>query len=144
MGTLSKALGLSGGYLAASRTVIDWLINKARSFIYSTAPSPAIAHAASAALRFCIGDEGDARRARLQANLAALGRGALPSAIVPVIVGDEAAALQLSAQLLEEGWLIPAIRYPTVARGTARLRLTLSAAHEVAQAAAIARRLQGL
>jgi 8-amino-7-oxononanoate synthase len=144
MGTLSKALGLSGGYLAASRTVIDWLINKARSFIYSTAPSPAIAHAASAALRFCIGDEGDARRARLQANLAALGRGALPSAIVPVIVGDEAAALQLSAQLLEEGWLIPAIRYPTGARGTARLRLTLSAAHEVAQAAAIARRLQGL
>ncbi len=142
MGTLSKALGLSGGYLAASRTVIDLLINKARSFIYSTAPSPAVAHAASAALQLCISAEGDARRAKLQANLAALGRGVQPSAIVPIIIGDESAAMQLSAQLLEEGYLIPAIRYPTVARGTARLRVTLSAAHEASQVEGIAQRLQ--
>lgn len=142
MGTLSKALGLSGGYLAAARTVIDLLINKARSFIYSTAPSPAVAHAASAALQLCISAEGDARRAKLQANLAALGRGVQPSAIVPIIIGDESAAMQLSAQLLEEGYLIPAIRYPTVARGTARLRVTLSAAHEASQVEGIAQRLQ--
>lgn len=142
MGTLSKALGLSGGYLAAARTVIDLLINKARSFIYSTAPSPAVAHAASAALQLCISAEGDARRAKLQANLAALDRGVPPSAIVPIIIGDESAAMQLSAQLLEEGYLIPAIRYPTVARGTARLRVTLSAAHEASQVEGIAQRLQ--
>ena len=142
MGTLSKALGLSGGYLAASRTVIDLLINKARSFIYSTAPSPAVAHAASAALQLCMSAEGDSRRAQLQANLAALDRGVPPSAIVPIIIGDESAAMQLSAQLLEEGYLIPAIRYPTVARGTARLRLTLSAVHQAAQVEGIAQRLQ--
>jgi len=142
MGTLSKALGLSGGYLAASRTVIDLLVNKARSFIYSTAPSPAVAHAASAALQLCMSAEGDSRRAQLQANLAALDRGVPPSAIVPIIIGDESAAMQLSAQLLEEGYLIPAIRYPTVARGTARLRLTLSAVHQAAQVEGIAQRLQ--
>ena len=141
MGTLSKSLGLSGGYLAASRTVIDLLVNKARSFIYSTAPSPAVAHAASAALQLCLSAEGDARRAQLQANLAALGRGVQPSAIVPVIIGDESAAMQLSAQLLEEGYLIPAIRYPTVARGTARLRVTLSAAHRGSQVLPLAARL---
>jgi 8-amino-7-oxononanoate synthase len=141
MGTLSKSLGLSGGYLAASRTVIDLLVNKARSFIYSTAPSPAVAHAASAALQLCLSAEGDARRAQLQANLAALGRGVQPSAIVPVIIGDESAAMQLSAQLLEEGYLIPAIRYPTVARGTARLRVTLSAAHRASQVLPLAARL---
>jgi len=141
MGTLSKAIGLSGGYLAASRTVIDLLVNKARSFIYSTAPSPAVAHAASAALQLCLSAEGDARRAQLQANLAALGRGVQPSAIVPVIIGDESAAMQLSAQLLEEGYLIPAIRYPTVARGTARLRVTLSAAHRASQVLPLAARL---
>lgn len=144
MGTLSKALGLSGGYLAASRTVIDLLVNKARSFIYSTAPSPAVAHAASAALQLCMSAEGDARRAKLQANLAALGRGVQPSAIVPIIIGDESAAMQLSAQLLEEGYLIPAIRYPTVARGTARLRVTLSAAHETDQVLSLVAKLSPL
>jgi 7-keto-8-aminopelargonate synthetase-like enzyme len=77
----------------------------------------------------------------LQANLAALGRGVQPSAIVPVIIGDESAAMQLSAQLLEEGYLIPAIRYPTVARGTARLRVTLSAAHRGSQVLPLAARL---
>jgi len=135
MGTLSKALGLSGGYIAASRQVIDWLINRARSFIYSTAPPPAIAHAASMCVAEMIqGGEGDLRRMRLWEHLRRLRPGALPaSAIVPQIIGDEQATLALSARLRESGLLIPAIRYPTVARGSARLRITLSAAHTETQ-----------
>jgi len=135
MGTLSKAIGLSGGYLAASRQVIDWLINRARSFIYSTAPPPAIAHAALV----CIGEilpdkEGDNRRASLWQNLAQLRPDPLPtSAIVPWIIGDEQKAMAISARLRESGLLIPAIRYPTVARGSARLRITCTAAHTQAQ-----------
>lgn len=149
MGTLSKAFGLAGGYLAASREVVDLMINKARSFIYTTAPPPALAHAAGTALRLIQGAEGDRRRARLQANVESLLSSRLPgleprvgtldkSAILPMIIGDEARAMQLSARLLEEGFLIPAIRYPTVARGSARLRLTLSAAHEPGQIEALA------
>ncbi len=144
MGTLSKALGLSGGYLAASRVVIDVLINKARSFIYSTAPPPGLAHAACEALRLIQGAEGDRRRSRLRENLALLGAAAaVQSAILPVIVGNEERAMELSARLLELGFLIPAIRYPTVARGTARLRLTLSAGHEARQIEALAVHLRG-
>lgn len=139
MGTLSKAMGLSGGYLAASRTVIDLLINRARSFIYSTAPPPCIAHAACAALALIRGSEGDELRRRLQANVKLWktlreDADALScSAILPLMVGDEEAAMQLSVRLLAEGMLIPAIRYPTVARGSARLRITFSAAHEARQ-----------
>lgn len=137
MGTLSKAIGLSGGYLAASRSTIDLLINRARSFIYSTAPSPAIAHAASTALEVIRSAEGDTLRAQLlehigrllDHNLPGLVPRDIPSAILPVIVGDEDRAMQLSTRLRELGFLIPAIRYPTVARGSARLRITLSAAH---------------
>lgn len=135
MGTLSKALGLSGGYIAASRVVIDLLINKARSFIYSTAPPPAIAHAASKALQLIASDEGDDLRAKLHRYVRQLDGESLqhPAAIVPVIIGDEDATMQISARLLDAGLLIPAIRYPTVARGRARLRITLSAAHQPAQ-----------
>lgn len=150
MGTLSKALGVSGGYIAASRVVIELLINKARSLIYSTAPPPALAFAATAAIELVQGKEGEARRARLRANLemmrgafaseGAAGRASLlpqkaghPSAILPLIVGDERRALDAAQALLECGYLIPAIRFPTVARGAARLRLTLSALHELAQ-----------
>ena len=150
MGTLSKAFGLAGGYLAASRVVVDLLINKARSFIYTTAPPPALAHAAREALRLIQGPEGDRRRERLRRNLAMVlaeglaGPGAevARAAILPVMVGNEALAMQLSARLLAEGFLIPAIRYPTVARGSARLRLTLSAAHEAGQIEALAVRLR--
>lgn len=147
MGTFSKALGLSGGYLAASRQVIDLLINRARSFIYSTAPLPSLAHAARVALSLIQGPEGDQRRAILQQHLARFQQ-ALPlpfptrSAILPWIVGDEKTALDLSARLRQEGFLIPAIRYPTVARGSARLRITLSAAHEPAQVQALLVALQ--
>jgi 8-amino-7-oxononanoate synthase len=147
MGTLSKAAGLSGGYLAASRQVIDLLVNRARSFIYSTAPPPALAHAAGVSLRFIQGDEGERRRERLRANLDS-GTGLKAhatsgSAILPVIIGDETRAVRLSERLLEEGFLVPAIRYPTVARGSARLRITLSAAHEVSEIEALAVSLRG-
>jgi len=135
MGTLSKALGLSGGYLAASRQVIDLLINRARSLIYSTAPPPCIAHAARVALEMLAGDAGELRRQRLWRHLGVLHdqlklEHAAESAIVPIIIGAETRAMELSTRLREEGLLIPAIRYPTVARSTARLRITLSAAHE--------------
>ena len=139
MGTLSKAFGLSGGYLAASRVVIDLLINKARSFIYTTAPPPALAYAALASLNLIKDKEGNQRRAKLFANVnavcAAMNQppGTTQSAILPIIIGSEDHAMALSARLLQEGFLIPAIRYPTVSRGSARLRLTLSAAHESGQ-----------
>ncbi len=130
MGTLSKALGLSGGYLAASRQVIGWLINRARSLVYSTAVPPAIAHAGLAALTLVSGQPGEERRQRLWTRLAQLRPDETPaSAIVPWIIGDEQMAMKISASLLADGFLIPAIRYPTVARGTARLRVTLSARH---------------
>lgn len=134
MGTLSKALGLSGGYLAASRDVVDWLVNRARSFIYSTAPLPALAHAATVALELAAGAEGDRRRDRLRRNLALLqdglpAAGASGSAIVPVILGDASTAVRASEQLRKAGLLVPAIRYPTVARGSARLRISVSADH---------------
>ena len=138
MGTLSKALGLSGGYLAASRSVIDLLINRARSFIYSTAPPPCIAHAAKTALELIAGPEGEKRRAKLWQNLHLMKdklcpEGPIESAILPLIIGDENEAMAMSLRLREQGFLIPAIRYPTVARGAARLRITLSAAHESAE-----------
>ena len=136
MGTFSKAAGLSGGYLCGSRPLIDLLINRARSFIYSTAPPPALAHATGEVLRHWLPTAfGEDRRARLWSNLAYLStvlEGRIPepsSAIVPLHIGSEAGALRLSALLLENGFLIPAIRYPTVAKGKARLRLTVSSGH---------------
>ncbi len=149
MGTLSKALGLSGGYLAASREIIDWLVNRARSFIYSTAPLPALAHAATAALELAAGAEGERRRARLRRNLALLqdglpAAGASGSAIVPLILGEAAAAVRASGQLREAGLLVPAIRYPTVARGSARLRISVSAAHGESDMQALLAALQRL
>ncbi len=141
MGTLSKAFGLSGGYLAAKREVIDLLINRARSFIYTTAPPPALAHAALHVLNLLRDPRGDSLRARLHANVQRL----LPcvedpgirAAILPLIIGAEETAMRSSQALNDAGFLIPCIRFPTVARGSARLRLTVSAAHTVAH-------LQGL
>ena len=145
MGTLSKAVGLSGGYLAASHSVISLLINKARSFIYSTAPPPAIAFAATASLRLIKGDEGDRRRTKLLENMVLWKQRSgteSASAIFPVIIGNESRAMELSRRLLDKGFLVPAIRYPTVARGSARLRVTLSAAHEPVQIEALAMHLR--
>lgn len=154
MGTLSKALGVSGGYVAASRGIVDLLINKARSLIYSTAPPPAIAVAATKAVEIVASPVGNELRSRLQRNIrqaldlsggspvpissTPVGRGlSIRSAILPIIIGEESTAMHASAALVERGFLIPAIRYPTVARGTARLRLTLSAAHEAGQIKAL-------
>jgi len=132
MGTFSKALGLSGGYICATHAWIDLLINRARSFIYSTAPSPALAETISDALDLVASETGDAARRRLESNIAKLAR-PTDSAIVPIIVGENEAALSAAESLRKRGFLIPAIRYPTVPRGTARLRITLSAAHEPSQ-----------
>ena len=128
MGTLSKALGLSGGYLAASRDWIALIINRARPFIYTTAPSPALALAALAALDLVRSAEGKVLREKLFQNISLL-RPYHPSAILPIIIGDNQAALNASAALVAKGFLAPAIRYPTVPRNTARLRITLSAGH---------------
>ncbi len=127
MGTLGKALGSAGGYIAASRAWIDLFINKARSFIYSTAPPPSQAAASIAALDLLSSPEGSQIRQRLLAHCQQF-QSTTP--IIPKIMGGNEAALSASSTLLEKGFLVPAIRYPTVPRGTARLRITLSAAHD--------------
>jgi len=148
MGTLSKGLGASGGYICGARTLIYWLINRARSFIYSTAPPPAIAAAALAAIDFLASPEGEERRLLLWKRIRLMqqllpaaglkGEGvAARSAIFPWIVGDEQATLDLASALQSDGFLVPAIRYPTVAKGAARLRITVTAAHEEAQIEAL-------
>lgn len=131
MGTFSKAAGLSGGYLACAADWRDLLVNRARSFIYSTAPPPALAHAARASLALIRSAEGDALRRELRARIDALVPGH-PSPVVPRILGESAAALAAAERLDRLGFLVPAIRYPTVPRGTARLRISLSAAHPAA------------
>ncbi|MDA7936175.1 aminotransferase class I/II-fold pyridoxal phosphate-dependent enzyme [bacterium] len=146
MGTLGKAIGSAGGYLAASQEWIDLLINKARSFIYSTAPPPAQAAASLAALKLLSTSEGQAIRAKLHQNIGLIGPirpipEALETPIIPIIIGENQAALDASKKLLESGFLVPAIRYPTVPRGTARLRITLSAAHSEEQIAALLKNL---
>jgi 7-keto-8-aminopelargonate synthetase-like enzyme len=148
MGTLGKALGVSGGYIAGSRVLIDLLVNRARSFIFSTAPSPAIAAACRAALRIVNSREGDALRAKLRENLCLLAEGLKipmpPSAIVPLVLGSEERALAASSRVFEAGFYVPAIRYPTVPRNTARLRITMSAAHRPEQVQDLAATLAGL
>ncbi|MEP6810213.1 MAG: 8-amino-7-oxononanoate synthase [Chthoniobacterales bacterium] len=183
MGTLSKALGVSGGYICGSHSLIEWLVNRARSFIFSTAPPPLLAAAAMAAVEFLQTSAGRDRHAKLWKNIEIL-RDALPqvapvgeveaikptaagkksrpgvlrqllsghrgenpksvvstapepatsgSAIHPLLVGDEEEALSLARSLQAEGFLVPAIRYPTVAKGAARLRITVTAAHNESQ-----------
>jgi 8-amino-7-oxononanoate synthase len=142
MGTLSKALGTSGGYICGSRNLIEWLINRARSFIYSTAPPPGIVAAALAAVDFLSSPEGEERRVLLWEKIDSMRdhlslvtshfspRNVTPSsAVFPWIVGDEKAALDLASALRDQGFLVPAIRYPTVAKGAARLRFTVTASH---------------
>ncbi len=199
MGTLGKALGASGGYICGSRALADYLVNRARSFIFSTAPLPAAAAAATAALQLVQSVAGRARRealfqrveqlntglarsrgsetpnsqlptpemiqisnatripadpsfkemrtsfssktAPLQSGAEELPANALPpkdlpripSAIIPYIIGEEVAAVAAAQGLRDQGIFIPAIRFPTVARGLARLRITLSADHTVAE-----------
>jgi len=143
VGTLSKTLGSLGGFVAGSRDLCDLLVNRARPYIFTTAPSPADTAAAAAALEVLRGPEGEALVRRLRDLVARL-RPGHPSPIVPVIVGSEADTLALSAALLDRGLLVPAIRPPTVAPGTSRLRIALSAAHTDAQIAALEAALDDL
>lgn len=164
MGTLGKALGASGGYICGRRALIDFLINRARSFIFSTAPVPAAAGAATAAVKLVRSDEGKQRAELLWARVAQCRTGVAPvshfglhpggmdngdrrdacpaqSAILPIMLGDESAAVAAASRLREQGIFVPAIRYPTVARGAARLRVTLTAAHAEEDVRALIRAL---
>lgn len=150
MGTLSKALGGSGGYLCASQAWIDLIINRARAFIYSTAPCPAVCAVATTAIALIQSEEGERRRAKLRANAQRLCKilghtsDASPSAIVPWIVGDNERALANAAQLSTAGILAPAIRFPTVPKNTARIRFTATAGHSNAQLTALAKAITKL
>lgn len=137
MGTLGKAAGVGGAFVVGSEIAIEYLLQRARSYIFTTAAPPAVACALSKSLTLIA--DGDARRANLFARIAQLRDGLaglpwqlLPSAtaIQPLIVGDNEATLALSTALWERGLWVPAIRPPTVPKGTARLRISLSAAHE--------------
>lgn len=134
--TLGKSLGVAGAFVAGSETLIEFLIQRARSWVFSTAPPPAMAAAARAALRIVQAEP--ERRTQLIANIRRLREGAaqldIPlgdstTAIQPLIIGDEARALALSQSLRARGLWVAAIRPPTVPRGTSRLRITLSAVH---------------
>jgi 8-amino-7-oxononanoate synthase len=146
MGTLSKSLGSYGGYLAASRPVIEYLKSRARSFVYTTALPPASAGAALAALDIL--EREPERRARplmLARRFArATGLPTAQSCIVPLIVGGAERALRLSADLEADGFLVVAIRPPTVPPGGARLRFTFSAAHSEADVDRLAMSLSRL
>ncbi|MCG9058548.1 8-amino-7-oxononanoate synthase [Laribacter hongkongensis] len=146
LATFGKAAGLAGAAVAADALVIDWLVNTARTAIFTTAMPPALAHALTAMLALV--EPADAARARLAGHVATLRTGCaaaglqlLPSrtAIQPVLIGSDADAVAASLALREAGLWVPAIRPPTVPPGTARLRVSLSAAHtetDVAQLAA--------
>jgi 8-amino-7-oxononanoate synthase len=162
MGTLGKALGASGGYICGSRKLVDFLVNRARSFIFSTAPVPTAAAAALAGIQLVQSSEGKKLNEQLWRNIqvvednvrslkfpAAESQSVLTSsptsngsAIIPLIIGDEAAAVAAATQLREQGLFVPAIRYPTVARGAARLRITLTAAHSADQVSILTRALE--
>jgi 8-amino-7-oxononanoate synthase len=137
MGTLSKALATAGGFVCGSKPLIDYLRNKARSFMFSTAPTPANAAAALAALQLI--QTGPDLRLRLQMNIQQMREGLrefyfpvtyCESPIIPLIIGDPIAALRVSRELEKEGIWIPAIRPPTVPAGLSRLRITVTAAHK--------------
>jgi glycine C-acetyltransferase/8-amino-7-oxononanoate synthase len=140
MGTLSKAIGSSGGFVAGPKDFVAYLINTSRSFIYTTAPPPAMAAAASAAL--AIIQEEPQRRTKLWRNREFLHNGLVAmgfqltktqSPILPIIVKDPEVGVQMSHRLREEGVWIPAVRPPTVPKGTSRLRVTVTADHSLEQ-----------
>ncbi len=195
MGTLGKALGASGGYICGPRVLIDYLINRARSFIFSTAPVPAAAAAATAGIQYVQSASGQQRRNMLWQRVSSLaaelhkrstvsknldqplisspspprsggegwgevahrvpGEGTRKlekptssepflSAIIPIMIGDETKAVEVANSLREQGCFVPAIRYPTVAHGTARLRVTVTAAHEGDQLKTLANSLAAI
>ncbi len=148
IGTLGKAAGVAGAFVAAHQTIIDHLVNTARPYIYTTAAPPAVAHALLTSLQLIAGEEGHRRRAHVASLIAQLREGLAPltadgrwhlidsaTPIQPLVVGDNAASLALSAALEAQGIRVGAIRPPTVPKGTARLRITLSGSHTAAQVA---------
>jgi len=138
VGTLGKAAGVGGAFVAAHGTVIETLIQRARPYIFTTAAPPALAHALLASLDIIAGPEGRERRAHLNALIAQLDDGLrlqrwqrIPSitSVQAIVIGENDAAMRASAALWEQGIWVGGIRPPTVPVGTARLRVTLSAAH---------------
>lgn len=136
MATLGKALGVAGAFVAGSPELIQWLVNRARSYVYTTAQPPMLAAAVLASLQRVAGEPWRRERLamliqRLKTGVASLPWSLMPSQtpIQPLLVGDNAQALELARGLQDRGILIPAIRPPTVPQGTARLRISLSAAH---------------
>jgi 8-amino-7-oxononanoate synthase len=138
MGTLGKAAGVAGAFVAAHTSVIEWLVQRARPYIYTTAAPPAVAHALLTSMDIIDSEEGVARRAQLQRLIKQFRDGLhlrrwqlLPSetAIQPVQIGANDDAMRAASALYADGFWVPAIRPPTVPAGTARLRVTLSAAH---------------
>lgn len=137
MGTLGKAVGAAGAYVAGTKQLIELLINKARSFIYTTAASPCVLGSALAGLKIIASPEGDVRRERLQNNAREFHRllseagipVSFPGHIIPVHIGESHRTMEVSARCLQGGVFAHGIRYPTVSEGTARIRFTLMSDH---------------
>jgi len=139
VGTLSKVLGSQGGFVACGREIREWLINRARTFIYSTGLAPVLAAGARRAVELVRGDEGDALRKRLHENAAflrerltgmGLDTGGSVSQIIPVILGSAERAVEVSRNMAARGLFVPAVRPPTVAEGTSRLRISVTSDHK--------------
>jgi 7-keto-8-aminopelargonate synthetase-like enzyme len=128
VGTLSKTFAALGGWVAGASEFIDLLVNRARTYIFTTAPTPADMAAALAALRIFTSEEGERLRVQLRRNVQRVKPGHA-SPIIPIILGEEEAALSASRVLMDDGLYVPAIRPPTVPLGTARLRVALCALH---------------
>ncbi|MBS1170201.1 MAG: bioF [Burkholderiaceae bacterium] len=140
IGTLGKAAGSSGAFVAGNANVIEWLLQRARTYVFTTASSPIIAASLIASLQLI--EQGDHRRTHLRALVSRLQQGLAdtrwqllpsPTAIQPIIIGSNEDALRVAAQLEQRGIWVPAIRPPTVPKGSARLRVSLSAAHSIEQ-----------
>jgi 8-amino-7-oxononanoate synthase len=134
MGTLSKALGVCGGFIAGKKSLIQHLLNRSRSFLFTTASPPSLAAAAHASLQLIQSQEGETLRRNLFTNITIFNqlfkRPDLGSPIIPILTGSEKKALDLSHILEQAGFLIPAIRSPTVPKGQARLRITMKSSHK--------------
>ena len=151
MGTLGKAAGASGAFVAADADVIEWLMQRARTYMFTTGASPVMASALLASVDLI--EQGDARRAQLRLLAAQLQAGladtrwrlaASPTAIQPLLIGDNFETLRVADALFADGLWVPAIRPPTVPKGSARLRISLSAAHSEAQVARLVEALRKL
>jgi 7-keto-8-aminopelargonate synthetase-like enzyme len=152
LGTLGKAVGAAGGFICGSRRLVELLVNKARSFIFSTAPSPVVSAAALTRINMIRSRLGEVLRDKLWQRVEQLRDGAAElgwpvpksaSVILPLIIGDESKALMAMNQLREAGIFIPAIRYPTVPFNKARLRVTVSASHTSADVQTLLEALSG-